>query len=49
MRHSCYNFSSVNVLVHASSGFVKALTCTFVFGFQKSLAKLFALMSRSAV
>ena len=57
MRQSFYNFSLVYMhfaCVHYAlnmrmSGFVLAITCTFMHRFHKYLAQLFSLMSRSAI
>ena len=51
VSHSCYNFSSVymHALCMHLSGFVQAITSTFINGFQNNLAQVFSLPSRSAI
>ena len=48
---SCYNFSLVYVRCAwmLPSGFVQAVTCTFIHGFQNYLAQLFSLKSRKVI
>ena len=50
-RNICYNFSSVYVraLRVRPSGFVRAITSTFMHEFQNNLAQLFSLRSKTSI
>ena len=52
VRHSCYNFSLLYVhcaCVHASIHLDLSCPCTFMYGFQNSLAQLFSLRNISPI